>query len=184
MKKYIILTILFLSSVAINAQEYTLDIEKSNAIWTGYGEIGGFLQTGSIDLMESKISIVNNMVVTGKIIFDAKSIQHENKDLQKHLRAKDFFYVKKHSQITFEIKSVDGNIVKGLLTIRGITNEENLEFSMIKNKDRLTFQGKASIDRTKYDIKYNSSSYFQDLGNYAIKNDFDLEFELVFKPNK
>ncbi len=37
------------------------------------------------------------------------------------------------------------------------------------------------LDRTKFDIKYNSSSYFQDLGNYAIKNDFDLEYELFFK---
>jgi len=52
---------------------------------------------------------------------------------------------------------------------------------IMKGEEGLRAKGKMTIDRTLYNIKYNSSSYFQDLGNYAIKNEFELKFELIFE---
>jgi hypothetical protein len=41
--------------------------------------------------------------------------------------------------------------------------------------------GKITIDRSKYDVRYGSTSFFEGLGDKAIYNDFDLEFSLVAK---
>ena len=36
------------------------------------------------------------------------------------------------------------------------------------------------VDRTAYDIKYGSASFFDKLGDRAIKDEFELEVSLVF----
>ncbi len=181
MKKLILTTILASLFVLANSQTYTLDATLSSATWIGYGEIGSFKQEGSIDLKKGNIYLDNTDVKSGTIIFNSKSISHENKELRKHLKAKDFFHSKKYPEIIFEIKETQGNLVSGTLSIRGKSNDETFTFEKIEKEGFLIFAGRASFDRTKYDIKYNSSSYFQDLGNYAIKNDIDLEFRLIFK---
>ncbi len=163
------------------AQEYMIVKEESSANWTGYGEVGGFKQSGTISLLDSKIITDNGAIQKGKLVFNAKDIQHENKDLEKHLKAKDFFFTRKYPEIIFELESITGSQAQGTLSIRGKSNNENIACQINYDGDFIIVSGKAEIDRTKYDIKYNSSSYFQDLGNYAIKNVFDLEFNLVFR---
>ncbi|MDD5151626.1 MAG: YceI family protein, partial [Flavobacterium sp.] len=37
-----------------------------------------------------------------------------------------------------------------------------------------------TIDRTKYDIKYGSKSFFESIGDKAIYDNFDLTVSLVF----
>jgi polyisoprenoid-binding protein YceI len=44
---------------------------------------------------------------------------------------------------------------------------------------QLRVTGTATLDRTQFGINYNSSSFFQNLGNYAIRNEFTLSFEVV-----
>ena len=41
--------------------------------------------------------------------------------------------------------------------------------------------GELIIDRTKWDIKYGSSSFFDNLGDRVIYNDFILNFSLFSK---
>lgn len=181
MKSIMVTLIIIAGTITIHAQEFRLNAEKSTAKWTGYGELGGFKQEGSIDLKSGQLSVEEGRIQEGIIIYDAKSIDHENKELRKHLRARDFFFVKKYPEISFEITSIYKDKVFGKLSIRDITLEETFTFAKIEKEAILIFEGRARIDRTKYDIKYNSSSYFQDLGNYAIKNEFDLNFRLVFE---
>ena len=181
MKKIIVFITIALFTTTMQGQTYELVPEESTAEWIGYGEIGSFKQVGTIQLKSGSIFLMEGKVQEGNIIFDAESIDHENKDLKKHLRAKDFFYVKTYPEIRFEITGTFLDKVIGNLTIRNKTLEEDFIFSTIQEDAVPIFEGKVTIDRTKYDIKYNSSTYFQDLGNYAIKNEFDLYFKLVFK---
>lgn len=182
--KQFLFFILSLLSISTTAQEFIINTKASQATWTGYGEVGGFKQEGSIELESGKIIFTKEEITGGFIEFSARSISHENIDLQNHLRAKDFFNVKKHPTMRFDIKEIIGNTVSGMLTIRGISHNESFEFTGTKSTGSFSVIGKAIIDRTKYDIKYNSSSYFQDLGNYAIKNEFDLTFRLMFLQEK
>ncbi|NQX84218.1 MAG: YceI family protein, partial [Mycoplasmataceae bacterium] len=38
-----------------------------------------------------------------------------------------------------------------------------------------------SIDRTKYGITYSSGNFFEDLGDYMIDDNFDLDITLITK---
>lgn len=181
MKNYILSIVLLLISNAICAQDYTLIVDKSNATWTGYGEVGGFYQTGTLAPESSQISIQDGIIESGELIFNLRNLKHEDKNLENHLKAKDFFHTKKYPRATFRILRQEGSKIIGNLNIRGITKEVAINFGTKSINDLLLIEGKAEIDRTAFEIKYNSSSYFQDLGSYAIKNNFDLEFKLYYQ---
>jgi polyisoprenoid-binding protein YceI len=70
-------------------------------------------------------------------------------------------------------------IVTGKLTIKGITNKISFPATVNINNGGLTANGTAKIDRAQYDIKYNSGSFFKDLGDKMIYDDFEIEFDLV-----
>ena len=40
-------------------------------------------------------------------------------------------------------------------------------------------RAKINVDRTKFDIRYRSSNFFENLGDKAIENDFTLDVNLV-----
>jgi polyisoprenoid-binding protein YceI len=65
--------------------------------------------------------------------------------------------------------------VTGDLTIKGITKPVTLVVSMFENKATATLK----VDRTKFDIKYGSGSFFDNLGDKAIYDDFDLVVDLA-----
>jgi len=43
-----------------------------------------------------------------------------------------------------------------------------------------TAKASLKIDRTLYDIRYGSNNFFENLGDKAINNEFDLEVTLQF----
>jgi hypothetical protein len=45
----------------------------------------------------------------------------------------------------------------------------------------MEISGLAEVDRTLYDVKYGSASFFDSLGDKAINNLFELNFELKIK---
>ena len=62
----------------------------------------------------------------------------------------------------------------GEFTIKGKTNPA--QFDLTVNNGTAT--AKVIIDRAKYDIRYGSNSFFDNLGNKAIYNDFELDVTL------
>ena len=64
----------------------------------------------------------------------------------------------------------------GKLTLKGITKSINIPLTISTNGKARKINAKVSIHRTKYGIKYNSKSFFGNLGYKAIKNNFELVF--------
>jgi len=65
---------------------------------------------------------------------------------------------------------------------------KNLQFfsRQIVTKPKIGFSGKnmtskakIMVDRTKFDIKYRSANWFENLGDKAIYDEFELELNLV-----
>lgn len=177
----IMLSILF-STVcwSLSAQIDNLQLISSNLEWVGYGEVGDFSQRGNIQIKEANIRYHDTTEMSGVIVIDMKSISHEDAKLEKHLKAKDFFNVKKYPEARFQIEQMGNGVLMGSLSMNGHQSPISFAVSITESGDELRVSGKAEIDRTLFDIKYNSSSYFQDLGSYAIKNNFDLNFDLLF----
>lgn len=163
------------------AQTFKTVPTASNISWTGYAEAGSYAPTGSIKVKNGLISLKNGKLQAGGfLIIDMASINQENKELENHLKNDDFFAVDKFKTATFKISQVKGGIMSGIMTIKGISKAINFPYSLRKSSKGYVFSASLQIDRTQFNIKYNSSSYFQDLGNYAIKNEFDLNMCIVF----
>ena len=154
---------------------------RSTLTWKGYGEIGGFFQEGTIGIKHVELEWEGDLPKSGNIIIDMKSIHHEDKALKKHLYQKDFFNVKRFPEANFQITSIDDKSMNGILTMCGQSHPVVIHYVIEKKSGVLKFTGQSEIDRTVFGIKYNSSSFFQDLGSYAIKNKFDLNFEISFE---
>ena len=113
----------------------------------------------------------------------------KNGYLVSHLKNEDFFDVSKYPKAYLKILSskkisskdmINSNVsIIGELNIKGITNKvvinSNIDF------DKNISRGQLIVDRTKWDIKYGSNSFY-DLGDRAIYDDFVLNF-LLFPKN-
>jgi polyisoprenoid-binding protein YceI len=106
----------------------------------------------------------------------------EYKDkLEGHLKSDDFFGVEKFNTATLvitKVKAIGKNTYNASanLTIKGKTNPVTFDISIVGNKANVTLK----VDRTKYDIRYGSASFFDNLQDKAINNEFDLIVNLEF----
>ncbi len=110
--------------------------------------------------------------------------------LEKHLMAEDFFFVdsfpnaileiKYHHQIVDD-KTGQTNQIIADLTIRGITHEINFPINISHTKSNFYAEGSIDIDRTLFNIKYNSGTFFEELGDRMIYDDFTVQFSLQTK---
>ena len=92
-----------------------------------------------------------------------------------------FFGVKKFPTSTLKIKKIKkqkGNFYKctAEITIKGKT--ETIQFNTTLDKN--SANAKITIDRTKFDVKYGSGSFFDGLGDNMIYDEFDLNINLSF----
>ena len=111
-----------------------------------------------------------------------------NAKLVNHLKSDDFFSVEKFPTATLKITEVkshkseknDANyLVKGNLTIKGITNP--IEFAVKADKTEKGIMGSATmvVDRSKYDVRFGSGSFFEGLGDKLIYDDFKMKVSLT-----
>ena len=96
-----------------------------------------------------------------------------NQKLVGHLKSDDFFGVDKYPTANFKVtKSTSFKNGKatltGNLTIKGITQKISFEVTKIKN----VFTANLDIDRSKYNVRYGSNSFFDSLGDAAIDDIF------------
>jgi polyisoprenoid-binding protein YceI len=163
---------------------YRIDTKESTIIWNG-SKITGKTHFGNVSLVEGGLQVVNGKVSGGKFTIDMTSITVKDlegdmaKKLEGHLKGEDFFSVEKFKTANLTIKSVNGNDVKADLTIKGITHE--VSFPVVLSSENGTLVAKADIevDRSKYDVRYGSDSFFDNLGDKAIDN--IIKFSVTLK---
>ncbi|MFM8917862.1 MAG: YceI family protein, partial [Bacteroidota bacterium] len=109
--------------------------------------------------------------------------------LEGHLKSDDFFAVKNHPTATFEISSMTpisgakagapNFTVTGKMTIKGITKDMNFPASVNFSGSNMIATADVVIDRSKFDVRYGSKSFFADIGDKAIYDEFTMKFKLV-----
>lgn len=169
------------------ADTYKVDASKSSITWVGKKLTGS--HNGTIDLQSGVLSFNGKKLAGGNFVIDMTTIKDADKsaNLEKHLKADDFFGTDKFASSTFTIKKVAGNgntvNVTGDLTIKGITNSITFPATLVWNTDGSVTASadKVSVDRTKFGIKYKSKSIFPDVGDKMINDEFELAIKLVAK---
>ena len=139
------------------------------------------------------------ILIGGKFIFDMTSISNTDIEspewrlkLENHLKDNDFFAVDSFPYAILEIKgnqeisddkSASNNQILTDLTIRGITQE--LSFPILLQQSDSTFSAKGTVDinRTLFNIQYNSGRFFENLGDKLIYDDFTVKFMVKTEGN-
>lgn len=166
---------------------YTVDAAKSTITWIGKKVTGS--HNGTIALQSGTLNVDGKKVTGGTFTLDMNSIKDADGSakLEGHLKADDFFGVAKFPTSTFVITKITGSganlNVAGNLTIKGITKPLTFPATVTVNADGTVsaLAGKIVVDRTKYDIKYGSKSFFDSIGDKAIDDNFELAVKLVAK---
>lgn len=183
-KRMLILSLIALTnSIMLVAQEMNVNLSESNIHWVGKKVTGQ--HEGNITLKSGMLTMQEGALTGGTFVVDMNSMTCTDLEgtsadnLIGHLKSDDFFGVETHPEAQLNITTVEdkGNGVYGVtgdFTIKGITHPAS--FDMTINDGRAT--ANVIIDRSKYDIRYGSNTFFDNLGNKAIYNDFELAVTL------
>ncbi len=192
MKKLMLISLIILSFSFVFAGDMVkVDSAMSTIGWLGKKVTGQ--HTGTINLKSGELKLDDGNLVGGSFEIDMTSIINEdlkdaewNAKLVGHLKSDDFFSVGKFPVAGFKITEVkavnkDGNNyhIKGELTIKGITNKIEFPAKVEKGKAGFTVAAQIVVDRAKFDVRYGSGSFFENLGDKMIYDDFTLDVKLV-----
>ncbi|WP_109697708.1 YceI family protein [Chitinophaga deserti] len=168
---------------------YKVDGTKSKIAWLAKkvtGSHNGFISVTGGDLQVDGSTLTGGTftVDTRTMTVDDIKDANGNARLLNHLKSDDFFSVEKHPNATFVITSVKKKSgtthdITGNLTIKGITQPVTFPAEIAVNGSQLNAKATIVIDRTKFDIKYRSKSFFENLGDKTIYDEFTLDVELV-----
>lgn len=172
----------------------TLDISPnaSKIEWVGEKITGS--HNGLISLKGGSLQIDGDKIIGGTFEVDmntmtVEDLQGEYADkLLGHLKSGDFFAVQEFATASFSIDKVESKmngkfntVFHGQLTIKGQTHPISFPAKVEIKDGKLAAFGEIEVDRTKYDIHYGSSSFFENLGDKAISDDFKLMVSLGAK---
>ena len=165
-----------------------VDVAKSSVKWLGKKVTGQ--HNGTIAIKEGSLEVEKGKVTGGKVVIDMQSIVVEdikdagtNAKLVGHLKSDDFFSVATNPtaelNVTKVVSNGDSHTFTGNLTIKGITNPATFTATSAKEGKATVYKGTLTIDRSKYNVRYGSNSFFDNLGDKAIYDEFTLDFSLV-----
>jgi polyisoprenoid-binding protein YceI len=179
------LSVLFLINVGAQ-NKLTADTTKTKLLWLGEKVTGQ--HTGTINLQSGWINWQDNKIVSGEFTIDMASLKESenNKQLMGHLKSDDFFGVAKFPTAKLVITGSTPfdkgtGVVSGTLTIKDITNPIEFKAATQKKDEGVWFFANIPIDRTKYNIRYGSGSFFDNLGDKTIYDEFKLKVNLLVK---
>ncbi|MDP2415736.1 YceI family protein [Daejeonella sp.] len=180
-------TILMMSFNPIKEDVYTLDAANSSIGWSAKKVGGG--HTGTVKITEGSLVYNGKSLQKGVFLMDMSSITSDNARVTTHLKSPDFFSAEKNPSSKFEITKVTAagkervNIA-GNLTIKGITHPLTFPATVKQGKGVVVAVASGiRVDRTKYDIKFRSKTFFGDIGDKAIDDEFELNINLTAKKN-
>ena len=135
--------------------------------------------------------IKDGMLKGGEFVIDMTTItstdlegEYQQK-LNGHLKSADFFGVEKYPEAKFVIKNVKENgkngrfTVTGDITIKETTKEINFDAQLVNSGEGIVAVADIVIDRSEFDVRYGSGSFFDNLGDKTIYDDFTLSVNLV-----
>ena len=182
------------SDQATNSKDVTLyevNVEDSQVEWTGQKIV--YSHNGTVELSQGELKMEGNKLVGGYFELEMNTIENldledpkDNQKLVNHLKSKDFFDVKKYPKAIFEvtkaIEETNGEnnyLLTGDLTIKGITRPLSFPARLEMEDETIKASATMTFDRSEYEIKYKSGSFFENLGDNIIYDDVEMSIKLI-----
>lgn len=179
------LSALLVSNVVAQSK-LNADTEKTKLLWLGEKVTGD--HSGTINLKSGWLNWQDNKIVSGEFLIDMASLKDADgsANLEGHLKSDDFFGVEKFPTAKLVLTGSTAfdkgtGVVKGTLTIKDSTNPIEFKSTMQKKDDGVWFFANIVVDRTKYNVRYGSGSFFDNLGDKTIYDEFKLKVNLLVK---
>lgn len=174
-----------------NGKVFDIDLASSTLTWSAE-KLAIVKHIGNVNFSEGKVILSDDgTVLGGEAIVDMKTINESenNQAVIKHLKSPDFFDVEKYpiSKLVItniEKQSDESYLAKANLTIRDITAP--IEFTLNvdgSDEKQIVLETKFNVNRTIYGANFGSESLFAELGDKAIKDEFELQISLVVPQN-
>ena len=185
------LAVIGLSAFTIKANKnIAATPEKSVIEWTGSKVIGGS-HNGTIEIKENNLVFTDGKLTGGSVVADMTTIKdldlegEYNQKLVGHLNSDDFFGVEKFKTATIKVTKISKGSeahtynVTADLTIKGITHPQSFVAHVHSKEKHHVVTANVDVDRSKYNVRYGSTSFFDDLGDKAISDNFNLKVTVV-----
>lgn len=171
-----------------DAVVYNVTTAASLINWEA-NKLAGGGHTGTISIQNGEVFATDGVLTGGKFVIDMTSINvtdltdpEMKGNLEAHLKgtteenADHFFNTSQFPTSTFEITNVldnNGNqIIEGSLTIKGTTHSIQFPAQVNVTDTEVTINSEEfEIDRTLWNVNYNSGSVIKDLAGDKVIND-------------
>lgn len=170
--------------------QFVVSTDDSKIMWEGnmlaIGGVSLYGHQGTLNIMKGQVNMTDGVVTGGTIVADMTTItptddnykpeEGRSKDkLVGHLSSDDFFAIEEYPRATFVIGGSDGDVIKGDMTIRGVTNSEKItDFSLESVDGKMKAKGTMTIDRQKYNVAFSMGAE-----DKILSDDIVLSFDLV-----
>ncbi|MFK7808791.1 MAG: YceI family protein [Saprospiraceae bacterium] len=183
------LTIGLFSFTTIDKVDNKVNTEESVIYWKGYKVTGS--HEGTLKIKDGNFEYENGALTGGSFAIDMSSINCTDLDgkgkgkLEGHLKSADFFGTEEHPTANFKITKVSAKgtpgdyKVVGDLTIKGTTKEIKFYTNISETDKNYVAKAEIKVDRTEFNVRYGSGSFFDSLGDKTIYDEFDLTVNLV-----
>ena len=176
-------------TLSLSSGDYVMDNDNSSIKWTGR-ELSTKSHYGSLQMKNGSLTVntdgtVNGIIKIDMTTIDCEDLQGRSKaSLERHLRSDDFFSVESHPIATLTFKS-EGGIgagnklaFNGDLEIKGISHPISFE-SEVKSVDpKVSALVDMTFDRSKYNVRFRSGTFFQNLGDKLIYDDIEISVDI------
>jgi polyisoprenoid-binding protein YceI len=157
-----------------------INLETSKIDWKGYKVLGQ--HDGYIKFKSGNLVFDNGNLVGGEFVVDMSSLVCTDlsgkgkENLEGHLKSDDFFGVAAFPTSSLKITKVVSRgkpgeyKVTANLTIKSTSKEIKFNAAVLDGNASAAIK----VDRSEYDIRYGSGSFFDSLGDKTIYDEFDL----------
>jgi hypothetical protein len=168
-----------------------VDLTSSVMTWKGTKPTGS--HNGTVAFKSGGMLLENDVLKGGEFVIDINTIKNLDMvgsdgaaNIEKHLKAPDFFDVEVYPTSKFVITSVlevDGGLaVTGNLTIKDATKSITIPASVSTVEGITTFKSELfNIDRADFNVKYGSKRWIEGLKDKFIDDLVEMSFTVVTK---
>ena len=162
--------------------------ENSKLRWEGFNKLHTGGHYGRVSFYSGEFFKKDGKLIGGEFVIDMNTIINTDgeysQSLVDHLKNEDFFETEKYPVARLSILTTkyldDSNIVVTAdLTIKDIKQPIEFDAHLTYNDRKMIFASKFVIDRTRWNMFYNSGSVFDGVGDNLISDEIHFEVSLL-----
>lgn len=184
-------------SASLPNSTFAIDTNRSTIEWTGRNP--NSRHVGTVEISEGVITCKEGSF-SGTIEIDMNSIHNVNLEgdelqpvLEAHLKSDDFFFTSMFPQATLKIKeavpiehgsqTTPNYLVKGELSLRGVSASLDFDATVsLADENTLLLEAHFDIDKTRWNVIYGSSRFFEHLGMHKVFDLISLQLNIIAAP--